>query len=135
MRTIRNVRQLVPGQVILALQRCIADVADETPFNRVRDDVLLDQRPVRIRHLALGTTEERGPVQRLRLPDLAWLRSRLLLAHCSHLGCLLRLFLLLLAGGRGRGHLTGPATPQSVPVDRVRGRRTASRGSIGRSDA
>jgi len=89
------VGELVPGQVVLALQRRIADVADEAPLHGVRDDVLLDEAAVRIGHLALRAAVERRAVQRLRLTDLARLGARLLL---------LWWFLLfgLLAGGRAR---------------------------------
>lgn len=127
---IGNVGQLVPSQVVLALQRSIADVADKSPFHRMRDDVLLDQRTVRIGHLALGTAEQGGSVERLRLPDLAGLRSWLLLAHGPHLGRLLGLFLLLLARGRRRGHLTRQRAVDPVATVHQRGRRTA-RGAVG----
>lgn len=77
-RTIRNVGQFVSGQMVFALQSGIADVAHEPSLHGMRDDVLFDQGPVGIRHLAFGTTEERGSVQSLRLPDLTGFRSGLL---------------------------------------------------------
>lgn len=79
MRPVRYVRELVPGQMVLALERRIADVADEAPLDGVRDDVLLDEAAVRIGHLALRAAVERRAVQRLRLTDLARLGARLLL--------------------------------------------------------
>lgn len=95
MRPIGYVGELVSGQVILALQRRITNVTDEPSLHGMRDDVLLDETPVRIGHLALRAAVKRRAVQRLRLPDLAWLGARLLL---------LWWFLLfgLLAAGRSR---------------------------------
>lgn len=94
MRPVRYVGELVPGQVILALERRIADIADKAPLHGMRDDVLFDQAAVRIGHLAFGAAVERGAVQRFRFTYFAGLRPGFLLLWG---------FLLfgLLAGGGG----------------------------------
>lgn len=79
MRPVRYVGELVPGQVVLALQRRIADVADEAPLNGVRDDVLLDEAAIRVGHLALRAAVERRAIQRLCLADFSRFGARLLL--------------------------------------------------------
>lgn len=79
MRTIGNVRQFVACEMILPLQRGITDIAHEAPLDGMRNDVLLDQAPLRVRHLALGAAEQGRPIQGLRFPYLTRFRARFLL--------------------------------------------------------
>lgn len=79
MRPIGYVGQLMPREVVLALQRRIANVTDEPPLDGVRYHVLLNQSPIRIGHLAFRTAVQRRAVQRFRLANFAGLRARFLL--------------------------------------------------------
>lgn len=90
-----NMRQFVPGQMILPLQGRIANVANKTTFNCMRDDMLFNHTPIRIGHLTFRATEQWRTVQRFRLTYLAWFGTRFLLFG--------RLFLLLLASAGGGG--------------------------------
>lgn len=77
MRTIGNVRQLVSRKVVFALESGIADVADESPFDGVLNDMLLDQVSFRQSHLALGAAEENGSIQCGLLADLPGLKRKI----------------------------------------------------------
>lgn len=56
---IRNVRQLVARQMVLAFQRRITNIANESSLNGMRNDVLFDQTPIRIGHLAFRAAVQR----------------------------------------------------------------------------
>lgn len=64
--------------------------------------MLFQQASFWVRHLALGTTEQRAPVQGGRQSDLTGLRTRFLF-----LRCLGRLFLLLLLSSGSRRRAVG----------------------------
>uniref|UniRef100_A0A182QWZ3 Secreted protein n=1 Tax=Anopheles farauti TaxID=69004 RepID=A0A182QWZ3_9DIPT len=78
-RTFRVVALLVARQVILALEGRIADVADKPALEVVPDQVLLEQLPLRVRHLTLGTKKQQATVQGALppvLPPDSWAESR-----------------------------------------------------------
>lgn len=89
MRTVGNVRQLMPGKMILSLQCGIANVANKSAFDSMRYHVLFNECPIWIGHLTLWATVQRGTVQSLCLANLTRLWAWFLLLWC--------LFLLLLA--------------------------------------
>lgn len=78
-RSLRVVALLVPRQVVLAFQGSIADVADEPPLQVVSDQVLFQETPLRIGHLALGAAEQGTSVESGRQPNLTGLWPWLLL--------------------------------------------------------
>lgn len=82
---IRNVRQLVARQMVLALQSRIANIANESSFDGMRNDVLFDQTSIRICHLAFGAAVQRRSVQGFRLANLAGLRAGFLFLRCGFL--------------------------------------------------
>jgi len=69
---------LVPREMVLTLEAGAANVADEAPLQFVADEVLLEQLLLSVRHVALGTAEERRAVQGGRQTDFAGLRPLLL---------------------------------------------------------
>lgn len=90
-RSLWVVRLLVTCQVVLALQRCIANLAHEAAFHvLMADHVLVENFFLGICDLTLGTNEEHRAVQCELQSDLARLRPRLLLLRCLLLFLLLR---------------------------------------------
>lgn len=111
---VRVVTLLVPGEMVFALQSCIADFTNEPPFHvLVADHVLVEDFSVeltsvtrfsrkhpadslfRVRNLTFRTYEQHRPVQSKLQPNLAGFGSRFLLFRC--------LLLLFLLGGRIHG--------------------------------
>lgn len=74
MRTIWNVRQLVPCQMVFSLQSSIANVTNESAFDCVLDDVLLHQFTFGESHLTLGTAVKNGAIERGLLADFSGLK-------------------------------------------------------------
>lgn len=87
---------LVACQVVLSFERGVADVTNEPTFQVVPDQVLLQQFPLRVGHLTLGTQEQRTTVQRRSDLDFSRLGAGL-----SLLRWLLLLLLLFLFGSTG----------------------------------
>lgn len=91
----------VACQVVLSFERGVANIANESSFQVVSDQMLLQELPLRVGHLALGTQEQRAAVQ-----SRAHLNLSRLWAGFALLRWLLLLFLFLLfrpAGAVGGG--------------------------------
>lgn len=81
-RPLGAVAELVPLQVLLALEAGAANVANVPPLNLVHRQMLFEISFFRVRHLALGTAEQYRAVEcgrDVHLAGLRWLRFRRLL--------------------------------------------------------
>lgn len=99
-RPFRVVALLVARQVVLAFERGVANIANKPTLQVVPNQMLLEQFPLRVGHLALGTQEQRAAVQCGSYLDLTRFRSWLALLWGLFL---LFLFLLVAGGTVGRG--------------------------------
>lgn len=103
----------VAGQVVLTFERGVAYVANESAFQVVSDEVLFQQFPLRVGHLAFGTEEQGTAVQSRSDLDFSRFGTWLPL-----LRWLLLLFLLLLFGS------TDASVGCGGSIDRTRTRGT-----------
>lgn len=68
------VAEFVPLEMFFALETGAANVTDESPFDFVTDEMLLEEFFLGICHVALGTAEEGGAVESGDDADLTWFR-------------------------------------------------------------